>query len=112
MNAISAPAPVHQLTYVDYIHQYFAPSDWNMAQAICMAESHCTSKRSNTMNYNGTYDWGIFQVNDIHKAKVGGNVLLFLDPATNVKVAAQIKAGSGWSAWSTFNNGSYRQYLQ
>lgn len=82
-----------------------------MAYAICMAESHCRDVVS-APNSDGSRDFGRFQVNSVHAAKVGGNLQALLDADTNVRIAAQIKASSGWSAWSTYKNGRYKEYLK
>lgn len=41
------------------------------------------------------------QINSIHAALVGGNVSALYDPATNVRVGAEVWRQSGWCAWVT-----------
>lgn len=104
--------PLVKQGLTELIHSYFHKEDWSIAEAVCMAESGCQSKRSDQPNTDGSYDWGIFQVNDIHRAKVNGNLQALLDPETNIRVAAQIRYTSGWGAWTTFRTGKYLQYLK
>lgn len=73
-----------------------------------MAES-----RGNTnaygVNTNGTSDGGLMQINSIHTDLI--SLQDRFDPVKNMRAAYQIYQGSGWKAWSTFNNGSYAKYL-
>lgn len=71
-----------------------------------MAESGCRKDAIN-VNTNGSVDHGAFQINSVHKGKVGNLSKLF-DLETNVRVAAQIKRESGWSAWVVYNTGKAR----
>ncbi|MES2367815.1 MAG: transglycosylase SLT domain-containing protein [Pseudomonadota bacterium] len=87
--------------------------NWNSrtAYAICMAESRGNPDATG-YNQNGTADRGLMQVNSIHADMVGGNLASLYDPATNIKIAYSLsKGGTDWTAWSTYNNGAYRQWL-
>jgi hypothetical protein len=76
------------------------------------AESGCRSDADNTgLNTDGSNDKGLFQVNSVHVSSGLISDSDRLDPASNVRAAYGIYAGSGWAAWSAFNNGSYAQYL-
>jgi membrane-bound lytic murein transglycosylase MltF len=46
-----------------------------------------------------TQDRGLFQINQCHRAKVGGNLNALFDPETNVRVAYQIYGGVSWRPW-------------
>lgn len=75
------------------------------------AESGCIPSASGD-NLNGTNDKGLFQINSIHVTSgLIGDTARF-EPAANVKAAYAIYMGSGWKAWSAFNNGSYRRFLE
>lgn len=98
--------------YYDLVAQY----DWdtNIALAIMKAESGCNPNADNTgLNYDGSYDLGLMQVNSIH----GYNDNDLFNPEFNVQVAYKIYQNRmswdscGWNAWSTYNNGSYLKYL-
>lgn len=87
--------------------------NWNTrtAYAICMAESR-GNPNATGYNTNGTEDRGLMQVNSIHADMVGGNLAELYSPATNIKIAYSLShGGQDWTAWSTYNNGSYRQFL-
>lgn len=87
------------------------PEDPDTAVAISTAESHMNPKAVGH-NSNGTIDQGIMQVNSVHCGKVEGNCSLLLDPIENLRVARIIYKASGWNAWSTYHNGSYKKYLK
>ncbi len=75
-----------------------------------MAESRCNPNAVG-VNTDGSTDKGLLQVNSVHvrSGLIGDEQRL--DPAANVAAAYKIYRGSGWRAWSTFNNGSYARYL-
>lgn len=85
--------------------------DVSIAIAICRAESGGNANAVNQSNYDGSNDKGLFQLNSCHVASglIGDNERF--DPAKNVETAYKIYRSSGWSAWSAFNNGSYRRFL-
>lgn len=86
--------------------------EWKMAVAIATPESGMDcSKRSYQMNTNGTYDHGLFQINEIHLYKLQDGESIY-DCDVNARIAKEIKdSWQGWHAWSVFQNGSYKQYL-
>lgn len=87
--------------YRGLVSQY----DWNVniAMAIMQAESSCISNNVGGPNWNGTYDFGLFQLNSMN----------ITDPAENVRVAYQNKyLTQGWGAWSVYNSGKYTQFLK
>lgn len=90
--------------YRSLVAQY----DWNVsiAMAVMQAESGC-----NPSAHSPTADRGLMQINQVHAAKVGGNLNALFDPATNVRVAYQVYQGAGWSAWSVYKNGAYLRYM-
>lgn len=74
-----------------------------------MAESHGNPLAYNGHNSNGTNDAGLMQINSIHADLI--NLQDRFDPIKNMAAAYQIYQHAGWSAWSTFNNCKYMQYL-
>ncbi len=64
-------------------------------------------------NSDGTLDWGYFQINTVHLQRPGLNLRDLLDCRANIDFAYQLYSERhSFSAWSTFNNGSYRKYLR
>lgn len=81
-------------------------SDW--AELICqeaytwpcdeaMRVMWCESS-SNPRAYS-TGNRGLFQINEIHSRRVGGNLELLWDPEVNVRVAHDIWVDQGWRPW-------------
>ena len=58
--------------------------------------------RADAVNYNTnhTHDRGLFQINDVHAAKVGWNLDSLFDWKVNIKVAKQIfMESNGFGPW-------------
>lgn len=86
--------------YESLVKQY----DWDFktAMAIMEAESGCRADARGGPNTNGTYDYGLFQLNQI----------VITDPAANIATAYRQKyLKGGWKHWSVYNNGAYKKYL-
>jgi hypothetical protein len=67
--------------------------------ALCIAKAE-SGYRTDAVNHNsnGTYDLGIFQLNDVH----GWSWATRMDPDQNIKLAYGIYQSWGnWSAWAT-----------
>lgn len=79
-----------------------------------MAESGGNALKDNAgLNYDGTVDYGLMQINSIHADMVGGDLEQLRDPATNVKIAyALSKGGADWTPWVAYNNGKYLAYMR
>ena len=85
--------------------------DCKMALGISQAENGTRQcDRQGGRNSNGTYDYGLFQINEIH-APSKGTVEDFKDCDKNIKVALQIFKKQGWSPWSVYKNRTYIKYL-
>lgn len=81
--------------------------DCKMALAISQAENGIRQcDRVSARNSNGTYDYGVFQINSIH-SHLGD----LTDCKDNIRVAKIIFDSSGWSAWSVYKNQSYKNFL-
>lgn len=87
--------------------------DWNVntAMAVMQAESGCRVNAYNGANSNGSNDAGLFQINSIHVQSGLISDQARFEPSANVKAAFAIYLGSGWSAWSAYNNGSYQKFM-
>lgn len=81
-----------------------------MALAISWAENGSRKcDRVSKPNSNGTFDYGVFQLNSIHLKK-GYTEAQFKDCLTNILVAKQIFDRQGWEPWVAYKNGSYKRY--
>lgn len=84
--------------------------------AIAYAESGLRTGAIGGPNSNGTFDYGIVQINSVHMGErwTGGfmSVSQALDPATAFQFAYWLSGkGTSFSAWSTYNSGKYTAYL-
>lgn len=102
-------APEKELSGCEIASKY--DWDYRTAYAICMAESGGRSDAYNGSNYNGSNDAGLMQINSIHvQSGLIGDKDRF-DPEENMKAAYAIYKGSGWKAWSAYNNRRYLKFL-
>ncbi|GAA2749635.1 hypothetical protein [Kitasatospora cinereorecta] len=99
----------------------FTGDDIRIAGAVAMAES---GGRADAIGDTGLVDakWGpsigLFQIRSLRRPQDFGypdNLRVeqsLSDPEYNTKAAKAIQQQAGnWSAWSTFTNGAYKQYL-
>ena len=77
--------------------------------AIAMAESGGRTDNVGGPNSDGTYDYGLWQINSSH-TQFDRNRLL-TDPVYNARAAVSIERSQGLGAWTTYKNGAFRQYL-
>ena len=89
----NAGAGVEQWRWL--VAQYFPADQVNYALAIMRCESG-----GNPNAHSPTADRGLMQINQVHSAKVGGNLNSLFDPHTNMRVARQVWDGAGWGAWT------------
>jgi lysozyme-like protein len=89
----------------------FRDDDISMAVAIAKAESKWNRLAVNDKNRDGSTDYGLMQINSIHASLLSTGD--WRNPLSNMQMAFQIftEAGSKWTPWSTFNNGTYEPYL-
>lgn len=80
--------------------------EYRLAIAVAMAESGMSPSAVN-VNKDGSRDIGIFQINERH----GWSEKDLFDWRANISIAKYLRDGSGWSAWTAYNNGTYRRYL-
>lgn len=79
--------------------------------AIAKAESGWNPSALNTSNRNGTTDAGLFQINSVHKGNAWYPTNVN-DPLQSAKAALAIYKSQGLGAWSVYNSGAYKQFLQ
>lgn len=75
--------------------------------AIARGESGFRVEAVGGPNRNGTYDRGLFQINDVHKKD---KARLTSDARYNTEVAYEIYRAQGLRAWSVYSSGKWRQY--
>lgn len=81
----------------------FGAAQWQIDVFDCIGwhESGWQSKRSNKANYNGTYDHGPFQINDVHWSQLNAQGL---DPYVPEDAATYVwqlsRQGTRFGAWS------------
>lgn len=84
------------------IKKYFPQTEFNNAQNVAMGESSFNPGVIHP-NSNGSKDYGLFQINDIHapviKKVFGYSMDDLLDPEKNIKVASWLFRQQGWRPW-------------
>lgn len=88
-------------------------SDCRAALAIQRAENPQGKCEVYHYNGDGTLDWGYFQINTVHLRRPGLNLRDLLDCKANIDFAYQLfKEKRSFTAWSTYNSGKYRQFME
>jgi hypothetical protein len=93
-----------------YVHAAgFAGNDLVIALAVAYAESGWQYSAKGGPNNNGTYDWGLFQINDVHKPTANEKT----NPLANAKAAHRVyaAAGNSFTPWATYKSGAYKGHL-
>lgn len=85
----------------------FPESVWPQMVGIAKAESGFRTDAIGGPNTNGTYDRGLFQINDVHKLD---QQRLVNDATYNTQMAKRIWDSQGLRAWSTYTSGAWRKY--
>jgi hypothetical protein len=87
-------------------------SDCRIALAVQRAENPQGKCEIYHYNTDGTLDWGYFQINTVHLKRPGLNLRDLLDCKANIDFAYQLyQEKGGFTPWSTYNSGRYRQFL-
>ena len=95
-----------------YACRKFGP-DCRVALAIQRAENPQGKCEIYHYNSDGTLDWGYFQINTVHLKRPGLNLRDLLDCKANIDFAYQLyQEKNGFTPWSTYNSGKYRQFLE
>jgi hypothetical protein len=98
-------------TYQQYACRKFGP-DCRIALAIQRVENPQGKCEVYHYNPDGTLDWGYFQINTVHLKRRGVNLRDLLDCKANIDFAYRLYLENhGFTAWSTFKNGTYRRAL-
>jgi len=88
-------------------------SDCRVALAIQRAENPQGKCEVYHYNSDGTLDWGYFQINTVHLKRPGLNLRDLLDCKANIDFAYQLfQEKHGFTPWSTYNSGKYRQFME
>lgn len=87
----------------------FSGNDLVIAIAVAMAESGGDTEATHVNTWDGSTDYGLWQINSIHSQLLAGKH--WMDPAVNASMAYEIWKGSGWRAWSTYTNGAYLVHM-
>lgn len=78
------------------------------AVAVSLAENRTSDpKKISPRNVNGSFDYGLWQVNSIH----GYPVDQLLTSTGNARAAFEVWQKQGWSAWTTYKTGAYLLFL-
>jgi hypothetical protein len=97
--------------YQQYVCEEFG-SACSVALAIQRAENPTGKCEIYHYNPDGTLDWGYFQINTVHLQRPGLNLRDLLDCRANIDFAYQLYREKGFSPWTTYRSGAYRQYLR
>ena len=78
--------------------------------AVCFAESGGDTTATNH-NKDGSTDYGLWQINSVHKALLASHN--WRDPVANTQMAYAVwkAAGGSWTPWSTYTSGAYKAHL-
>ena len=86
--------------------------DCRLALAIQRAENAGGKCEIYHYNSDGSLDWGYFQINTIHLQRSDVNLRDLLDCKANIDFAYKLYVEhGGFTPWSTFKSGAYRQFL-
>jgi hypothetical protein len=85
---------------------------WATAIGIALAESGGRYWINNKgTNSDGSIDYGLWQINDVHKSRFLASWSKVYDPVTNTRMAAALgNDRKDFTAWSAFNSGAYKQH--
>lgn len=81
--------------------------------AVALAESGGKTDIIGPANSNGTRDYGLFQINSIHKPtdKDWQNPVVNAQMAKGIWEGRKKATGNGWQAWSAYSNGRYLLFM-
>jgi len=100
----------------DYqIANYISSKRWDYNDAIRIAKSENAWNRTKSFdcsrtggpNSDGTYDHGLWQINDIHIQSGAISLADANDCYRSTNFALKLYQRSGWQPWSAYTNGSY-----
>lgn len=81
-----------------------------IATAIALAESGGNTEAVNNKNANGSTDYGLWQINSVHKDLLNGKD--WRDPAQNAAMMYSVSGGgTNWKPWSVYKSGAYMTHM-
>ncbi|HUB81893.1 MAG TPA: hypothetical protein VMB03_24005 [Bryobacteraceae bacterium] len=96
--------------------QQYACNKFGEACRVALAVQRAENPRGECeiyhYNSDGTLDWGYFQINTVHLKRKGVNLRGLLDCKANIDFAYQLYSERGFEPWTTFRDGTYRQFLR
>jgi hypothetical protein len=104
-----APQPATNTLGQLWIQAGGAPKLANIMAAIALAESGGQVDAKGGPNTDGSYDYGLWQINSSHRSYDPAQLLS--DPLYNARAAVAVYRSQGLSAWTTYNTGAYRSFL-
>jgi hypothetical protein len=89
----------------------FPESEFNTGVGVAHAESGARPGVKSPPNFNGTFDYGLWQINSVHTDLLSGHD--WSDPTQNTAMAYAIwrDAGGSWTPWYTFRDGKHLPFL-
>lgn len=88
----------------------FVGDDLVVAVAVAGAESNWVPDAVGGPNPNGSYDYGLWQINDVHEDLLAEGD--WADPYYNAQMAFTIfSEARGWAPWTTWRSGAYEAHL-
>lgn len=96
-----------------YLAGWRGQSDLSIALAVARAESALRSDADN-LNSNGSWDYGLWQVNSVHKPEdmeLSEWRRIQFDPRLNAQWAYRVWSDQGWDAWVTYKKGLHNKYM-
>jgi hypothetical protein len=95
--------------------QQYACNKFGSACRVALAVQRAENPRGDCeiyhYNSDGTLDWGYFQINTVHLKRAGVNLRGLLDCRANIDFAYQLYTERGFEPWTTYRDGTYRQFL-
>jgi Lysozyme like domain len=79
------------------------------ATAVALAESGGDPTAKGGPNSNGTFDWGLFQLNDVHNPTDAEKSQTIPNAQRAYKI--WVAAGHSFKPWATYNNGNYKKFI-
>lgn len=80
-----------------FILSLIAAYPWPYAEALAVAR--CENRNLDPSIISPTEDYGIFGINEVHAARVAGDLTRLLIAEVNVRVAFEIWSEQGWEPW-------------
>jgi murein DD-endopeptidase MepM/ murein hydrolase activator NlpD len=88
----------------------FKGNDLVIAVAVSKAEDgNSDPARVSPTNNNGTTDYGLWQINSVHKDLF--NKYNWKDPLSNAQMAKAVWDSQGWKGWSTYNANKHLPFM-